>query len=281
MKKLIMALVVLVVVPALAQAQITNGRFETGNFSGWESIGDALVVDTSIGSTSPGRGGYQALITTAPGFPDPNAEHPQSYSGNDSVGATGLPSQLEFFLGLGPGSLNQFALSLQDYTVALEGSAIKQTFTANAGSILTFNWQFLTDEKFYLDPGFLIDFAFVVLDGNILFLADDSAGTHDSDTPFLYESGYRTFVVRLAPGGTHTIGVGVVDTQDPAVNSGLLLDNFRIVPAFAGTPGKANCHGKSVSALAHQFGGLSAAASALEFASVEALQDAIREFCEE
>ncbi len=48
----------------------------------------------------------------------------------------------------------------------------------------------------------------------------------------------------------------------------------------AGTPGQANCHGKSVSALAHQFGGLDAAASALGFSSVEALQDALRTFCE-
>jgi Beta-propeller repeat len=50
---------------------------------------------------------------------------------------------------------------------------------------------------------------------------------------------------------------------------------------FAGTPGKANCHGKSVSALAQQYGGLAAAAAALGFPSVQALQDAIREFCEE
>ena len=52
-------------------------------------------------------------------------------------------------------------------------------------------------------------------------------------------------------------------------------------PGFAGTPGKPNCHGQSVSALAQQFGGLDAAATALGFPSVQALQDAIREFCEE
>jgi hypothetical protein len=50
--------------------------------------------------------------------------------------------------------------------------------------------------------------------------------------------------------------------------------------AFAGTPGEANCHGESVSALVRQFGGLDAAASALGFPSVQALQDAIQEFCE-
>jgi hypothetical protein len=49
----------------------------------------------------------------------------------------------------------------------------------------------------------------------------------------------------------------------------------------AGTPGRANCHGHSVSALAHQFGGLHAAASALGFSSVKALQDAFKAFCEQ
>jgi hypothetical protein len=51
-------------------------------------------------------------------------------------------------------------------------------------------------------------------------------------------------------------------------------------PVFAGTPGKANCHGKSVSALAQQYGGLNNAAAALGLDSVNALQEAIGDFCE-
>jgi hypothetical protein len=50
---------------------------------------------------------------------------------------------------------------------------------------------------------------------------------------------------------------------------------------FAGTPGKANCHGKSVSALVRQYHGLNAAAAALGFPTVRALENAILEFCEE
>jgi uncharacterized repeat protein (TIGR03803 family) len=49
---------------------------------------------------------------------------------------------------------------------------------------------------------------------------------------------------------------------------------------FAGTPGKPNCFGQSVSALAWQYGGLNAAAAALGYPSVRALQKAILEFCE-
>ena len=52
-------------------------------------------------------------------------------------------------------------------------------------------------------------------------------------------------------------------------------------PVFAGTPGKANCHGQSVSALAKQYGGLNGAATALGYSSVSALQDAIMAFCGE
>lgn len=51
--------------------------------------------------------------------------------------------------------------------------------------------------------------------------------------------------------------------------------------AFAGTPGAPNCHGKSVSALAKQFGGMAAAASARGFPSVQELQRAIKAFCRE
>jgi hypothetical protein len=47
-----------------------------------------------------------------------------------------------------------------------------------------------------------------------------------------------------------------------------------------GAPGQPNCHGQSISALAHQFGGIDAAASALGFSSVRHLQTGFRLFCE-
>ena len=47
-----------------------------------------------------------------------------------------------------------------------------------------------------------------------------------------------------------------------------------------GAPGKPNCHGKTISALAHQFGGVDAAAEALGFSSVNQLQDTFAGFCE-
>ncbi len=55
---------------------------------------------------------------------------------------------------------------------------------------------------------------------------------------------------------------------------------FVVPPIFAGMPGKPNCFGKSVSALAREYGGLNAAAAALGYPSVRALQEAIIGYCE-
>jgi len=48
----------------------------------------------------------------------------------------------------------------------------------------------------------------------------------------------------------------------------------------AGTPGNANCHGQTISALAHEFGGIRGAASTFGSSSVEAVQNAVVLFCQ-
>jgi hypothetical protein len=49
---------------------------------------------------------------------------------------------------------------------------------------------------------------------------------------------------------------------------------------FAGSPGRSNCYGDSVGALARKYGGLNGAAAALDFSSVSALQDTVMDYCE-
>ena len=61
---------------------------------------------------------------------------------------------------------------------------------------------------------------------------------------------------------------------------GIFIQPAQPAQRFAGTPGKANCYGKSVSALVRQDHGLNAAAAALGFSSLRELQNAILEFCE-
>jgi uncharacterized repeat protein (TIGR03803 family) len=77
-------------------------------------------------------------------------------------------------------------------------------------------------------------------------------------------------------GTTFYGGANNVGTVFEITNTG-----FVVRPIFAGTPGKPNCFGKSVSALARQYGGLNTAAAALGYSSVRALQDAILAFCDD
>jgi YVTN family beta-propeller protein len=51
-------------------------------------------------------------------------------------------------------------------------------------------------------------------------------------------------------------------------------------PRFAGAPGASNCYGQSVAALVSQFGGFNAAAAALGFSDIKALEKTISAFCE-
>jgi hypothetical protein len=53
MKKLLATLTFLLA-PVIAQADLINGGFETGNFTGWLTAGDTLVVDASFGIPPPG-----------------------------------------------------------------------------------------------------------------------------------------------------------------------------------------------------------------------------------
>lgn len=116
-------------------AQVVNGSFENG-LTGFSRIGDTSIQTSAFGVDST-QGTSQALITNDGSF-------------------LSLPApDLEDFLGLTSGSLNTLGNGN-----AIEGSAIRQTFTANAGDILTFNYNFLTQGPLPPDSNFN-DFSFV------------------------------------------------------------------------------------------------------------------------
>jgi hypothetical protein len=75
------------------------------------------------------------------------------------------------------------------------------------------------------------------------------------------------------------IGTDIIDGATPPTFNMTFSLTGETVPQ-SGVPGNANCHGKTISALAHQFGGIKAAASALGFSSVDELQETFKAFCE-
>lgn len=180
-----------------AQAVVINQGFETGDLTGWDTIGDVSVVDASFGSGPP-SGTFQALLTTGDGAVDVD--------------------DLEGFLGLAAGTLS--ALGGEDVTF---GSAIQQTVTVDPGETLAFDFNFLTDEI----PAFgeVNDFAFAVVNSGFNLLADTFSPLVPSPTIFVDETAFQTFLEGpFVFSDTFTLAFGVVDVDDDIANSGLLID---------------------------------------------------------
>ncbi|MDJ0678002.1 MAG: pre-peptidase C-terminal domain-containing protein [Calothrix sp. MO_167.B42] len=178
-----------------------NGGFETGDFTAWENIGDTSIQTAEFG-TVPTQGNFQALLTTGAG----------------SVSDT----TLENFLGLNFGDIDN--ISNEDAT---EGSALQRTITVEAGDILSFDFNFLTNEG---TPTFFNDFGFVsIIPNSLSELADTNNFFVLSPTEFFEETDYNNFTFEFSEAGTYTVGIGVVDLIDNIVDSGLLVDDFKIV----------------------------------------------------
>lgn len=233
------ALLVGSVFPSTVKAATLNGSFENG-FNSWETIGDYRVETSGFG-IEPVTRSSQAFLSTA--F--------QEVVGLDSnfnpiIGGNAVPVEfisgfpsLEEFLGLstflGSNSLNSLATARP-----IEGSAIQQTFTASAGDILSFSWNFLTNESVeqaaredFTYPNFN-DFTFVSIQSDsfsqLFSLADTVSTFINSSTRYSNETGYRQFSYTIPTTGTYTLGIGVVDVGEPTRTSGLLLDNVETVP---------------------------------------------------
>ena len=136
-------------------------------------------------------------------------------------------------------------------------------------------------------------------DGNIAVVG----GFQDNNDPFTGAAAGAAWVYTRSGGvwtqqGPKLVGTGAVGPAQQGFSVSLSGDGITAIVGgrtdnvaagaawvytqpepFAGTPGKANCFGRSVSALVRQFRGLNAAAAALGFPSVGALQNAILAFC--
>jgi hypothetical protein len=184
---------------ASAGAGPINLGFETGNLSGWTSIGTAGVVTDAIG-TSTLHGTYHAQLLTS-GYTD---------------------AEIEAFAGL--------PLGILDFIIggnATTGSAIQQTFTAVNGETISFGLNFFTAEPTSDWPVFT-DFAFVsiVPVGFISVEASTLAPPlfASSITGFTFESGYQPFSYNVVGGGSYLLTIGVMNEGDLDYASGVLVD---------------------------------------------------------
>jgi hypothetical protein len=220
-----MASALLLGTPGPTRAAIINGGFETGDFTGWSQTG-ATSIRTSSYDSGPTEGSYQALII----------------NGSPASGASVPTADLEAFLGLTAGTLS----GLGNGTVT-EGSAIKQGFSAAAGQVLSFDWNFLTNGG--TPGGITNDFAFFTL--NVVGILADStfASFITSPTHFGQETTFQTFSTVIPTSGNYQLGLGVVDVFRRFTNSGLLVDNVRLSGHLAPEPGSMALLGLGIPAL--------------------------------
>ena len=213
---------VLALAAGSAGAQVANGNFNT--LAGWSVGGDGAAV-----------GGKLVLTTASASFVDDNvggvdlAAGARNVSGHDPL-AAGF--DLEAFAGVAPGA---FDPDPAHFVVAYEGSAASQGFAAAAGSTLSFKWDLSTLET-SSDPS-VADVAFVVIDGQVITLANSLAATSTiSGGDYASQTGWLDFSTTFANGGSHTIAFGVVDVGQYTDTSALSVSavNLSAVPESSG-----------------------------------------------
>ncbi len=186
---------------------ITNGSFETGNFTGWQTAGAPSVPGSP---PTPALGNFQALINStgdlAPGV----------YATTNAVTGSVLNTFLNTTL---PANANGSPTN---------GEAIQQTFTVTLPSTLTFSYYYQSREA----PGDGYDETGYVLNGVFHILADtNTPGQSMANATgfFVWGLPYQTVSITLAP-GTYTLGFVAYNTFNTEAPSGLFIDNVRLTP---------------------------------------------------
>ena len=196
------------------RAVTINGDFEN-DFNGWEPTSNATIYTNES---------KQALLRTS----DEDGTEFDNFS----------LEEFEAFLEISPGSLSNL-----DNGEVIEGSAIKRQFTANAGDVLTFDWNFLTDA---ILPEADNDFAFYTISPSptdsssfsLIELADigypdgTASGFEEVNLRRTRQTNFQRLRIEIPGDGSYTLGLGVVDVNGPLVDSELLVDNV----ALSSTP---------------------------------------------
>lgn len=207
--------------------------------TGFTQTGDVVFrAEFKRAGLSDSLGNAEVLLSNTPG-----AEDNFYFSRSPAVNK----KNLEVFLDLEPGSIAKpLASELNAGTSVVEGSAIKSSFTASMNDILSFSFNFLTDEDVILSnplfgtrsskPNpFYNDFAFLTIlfhedaSAQIFKLADtfDKFQASTTSRSFISETGWLTYSRSLNRSGEYTIGFGIADVGDSGFSSGLLLKDIQ------------------------------------------------------
>jgi hypothetical protein len=178
-----------------APVALANQGYESG-LESWNSSGD--VTATSESTVTTAAGGW--IIASY-----------QSQMAQLNTSFTDV-QDLDTFFGLNAGTIGA---AIAGVTV---GSGTQQSFTGFAGDTVTQYWDFVSPDYAPYN-----DSAFAVVNGQVTVLASiENGGIEVGDYG---HTGWQSFSYTLPADGTYTVGFGVVNVADMAVDSMLFLDN--------------------------------------------------------
>jgi hypothetical protein len=216
-----------VVIAHTSSARVVQG-FESGD-PAVTATGDASNQGTFEGEAAP-QGSKQFLLTSLIGTADNDGA--TDVSGAPAVSNASLES---FFNG-----------QINSSLIGLRGSGVFIPFTVMTGdTTLTFQYDFLSNQPGQSSPknDFALEGIFtgsgptLTLQGSAARFAQvtgTSFSLFGSGSPFSFHTGYQTFSINissLAP-GSYSLGIGMeaLSGGSNQHDSGLLIDNFQIVP---------------------------------------------------
>jgi hypothetical protein len=231
---------------SVSMAQVLNPSFELGGsaLANWQTVGHAIPMTNTIG-INPVAGSRMAMaITASDGTVNANVIPGNGVSGAAAEGSFRLRSGVIAEVGAGR---------------PISVSGIVQSVTLEAGMIVRFRYNFLTNQTYNDGTNLSIrpdsnnnDFCFVSFGGeqtSVTKLADTFLGFVNNpnlpggfasgfsitarSNPFISESGWRVGEIKASAAGTYFLGFGVVHASagaDNGVNSALLVDDIQVVP---------------------------------------------------
>jgi hypothetical protein len=214
-----------------ARAATAQG-FEAGLPSG-STIGDALVQGAFEGITPP-EGNSQLLLTTINNAA--NSDQGTVPLSNTNAAAVG---GVAAFVGNNQAGVTVNTLRFDATHTGREGSAFAVTLALQVGSVVTFQYDFLTAEDPTDNPAHE-DFGFATLVNSAGTLVHYQVLGHQTGAtnstaqgPFFSETGssaghFVTYQFTISTAGSYTLGIGVMDAQSNDTPSALLVDNISV-----------------------------------------------------
>lgn len=216
----------LLAVAMLVLLPTRSGRaegFESITLDATNSIGDASIRTPNYFGIVPTELTHMLLLTTISTVAGHDAGPNQS--GTNATTSANLAT----FLGIGSSNIRD------GLVLGTEGSAFKLSLgPLNVGDVITFNYNFLTNDV--APPDGHNDFAFYSLSligGNTPVIADELSpakfATTGAGNPFVSETHFQTVTINITVAGTYTLGLGVADGTTFDTSSALLIDNISVI----------------------------------------------------